>query len=106
MKTKIEYVKKKLKYGFIGMNKNAAKVHHIPYKHKQPEHTIIVYKKVSKPVRVATIRHEEMERYLMKKHLSYKKAHYNALRFENLNKPFPKTNIKQKLKKMGFKVIK
>lgn len=90
MKTKIEYTNKKLKYGFIGMNKEAAKAHHIPFKHKNPEHTIIVYQKVPKDVRVATIRHEEMERYLMHtKHYNYHKAHNLALNFEKLNKPFP-----------------
>jgi hypothetical protein len=104
MKQKIQYIEKKEKYGFIGMNKKAAKSHNIPYKHKSPEHTIEIYKKVPKDVRVTTIRHEEMEEYLMRvKHYSYSKAHKIALRFEKLNKPFPKSRIKQNLNRMGFK---
>lgn len=104
MKTNIEYIKKKTKYGFIGMNNDAAKSHHIPYKHKHPEHTILVYRNVPKDVRVNTIRHEEMERYLMhKKHYDYKHAHKLALKFEDLKRPFPSSNIKQRLKQMGAK---
>jgi len=34
-----------------------------------------------------------------------KKSHYNALRFEKMEKPFPTQNIRQELKKMGFKII-
>ena len=107
MEYQIQYKKKKDKYGFIGMNKYASKAHNIPYNHKKPAHTLTVYKKVPHSVRVATINHEKCEAYLMKnKHMSYRKAHYNALRFENTGKPFPKTRIKENLKKMGFRVIK
>ena len=92
-----------MKYGFIGMNKFASKSHKIPYKHKHPEHTIEVYKNLPKQTRLHTIHHEEMEEYLMKnRHFSYQKAHKIALKFEKLNKPFPKTNTKAKLKEMGF----
>ena len=107
MKYKIEY-KKKIPYGYIGMNKYAAKPHHIVWNHKKhPEHTIEIKKGLPHSVKVATIRHEEIEEYLMKnKHMGYHKAHSNALRFENYNKPFPNTRIKEKLKKMGFRIKK
>lgn len=101
MKEKIEY-RKKIEKGYIGMNKFAAKSLHIPFKHN--EHTIEIKKDLPKKVRVHTIRHEEAEEYYMKnKHYSYHQAHKKALEFEKLNKPFPKTHIKQKLKKMNFK---
>jgi hypothetical protein len=105
MKTKIEYIKHKTKYGFIGMNKNTANKKNINWNHKKhPSHIIEVYHDVPKSVRVHTIRHEECEQYLMKnKHYSYKKAHALALKFEKLNKPFPSTNIKRRLIKMGAK---
>jgi len=103
MKYTINYKNKKMKYGFIGMNKFASDAHDMEYKHKHPEHTIEVYKKVPKKVRLDTIHHEEMEEYLMKnRHFSYHKAHAIALRFEKLNKPFPKKNIKAILKKWEF----
>lgn len=106
MKTKIQYTKKKMKYGFIGMNVEAARAHKIPFKHKHPEHTILIYKKEPKDVRVATERHEEMESYLMRtKHFPYKRAHKNALRFENFNIPFPKKDIKRKLKEVHFRIL-
>jgi hypothetical protein len=106
MKPQIQYIEKKEKYGFIGMNKRASKAHKIKWKHKKhPEHTIEVYSGVPKGVRVYTIRHEEMEEYLMRvKHYSYQKAHKIALRFEKLNKPFPKSHIKENLNKMHFKI--
>lgn len=105
MKTKIEYIKHKTKYGFIGMNADAAHSHSINWNHKKhPEHTIEIYKNVPKKIRVHTIRHEEMEQYLMhNKHYSYHKAHNLALKFEKLNKPFPKNNIKRNLIKIGAK---
>ena len=103
MKYQIDYKNKKIKYGFIGMNKFAAKVHGILYKHKHPEHVLEIYKKVPKKVRLHTIHHEMAEEYYMKnRKYSYSKAHKIALKFEKLNKPFPRTNIKRKLKEMGF----
>lgn len=100
MKEKIEY-RKEISKGYIGMNKFAAKSLHIPFNHN--EHTIEIKKDLPKKIRVHTIRHEEAEIYYMKnKHLSYKKAHQKALKFEKKEVPFPKTNIKQKLKRMGF----
>jgi len=103
MRYQIEYKDKKTKYGFIGMNKFAALAHKILYKHKHPEHVLEIYGKVPKKVRLHTIRHEMAEEYFMKnKKYPYKKAHKLALKFEELNKPFPKTNIKRKLKEMGF----
>lgn len=106
MKTKIEYIDKKTKFGFIGMNREAAKEHHIKWNHKKhPEETIEIYKHMPKDVKIATLHHEQMERYLMKnKHFSYHKAHKNALRFENLDIPFPSTNIKKRLKEVNFDI--
>lgn len=106
MKTQIQYVNKKIKPGnWIGMNVNASKKLHVPFKHKHPEHTIEIYRRMPKDVRVATEHHEEMESYLMNsKHYKYPKAHNVALRFENMDKPFPKKNIKENLDKMGFNI--
>jgi hypothetical protein len=104
MKTNIEYIKKKIKGGYIGMNLEASKQLHLPYKHKHPEHTILVYHDVPKDVRVATIRHEEAERYAVRcLHKNRKNSHNFALKFENKNKPFPQNDIKRKLKQMGVK---
>jgi hypothetical protein len=101
MKYKIEY-KKKIKYGYIGMNKFASKPHNVPWKHN--EHTIEIQKGLSKPVRLATEHHEMMEQYLMKnKHYGYHKAHNLALKFEDKSKPFPSKDIKRKLREMGAK---
>jgi hypothetical protein len=107
MKTQIQYINKKTKFGFIGMNDSASKTHNIKWNHKKhPEHTIEIYKNVPKDVRVATIAHEKMEKYLMNtQHQRYKRAHKNALRFEELDIPFPSTNIKQKLKQVNFDII-
>lgn len=105
MEYRIQYVNRKIKGGYIGMNSEASKQLNIPFKHKRPKHTIVIYKKVPHSVREATIRHEQAEKYFVKeKHLNRKMSHYNALRFENVNKPFPKKNIKKELKKMGFKI--
>lgn len=113
MKYKIEYKKKKDKFGFIGMNEFASESHNIKWKHKNPEHIIEIYDKVPKKVRLDTIHHEEYERYRMdeleRKGISPKKAyhisHEEALRFEKLNRPFPQKNIKRKLKEMRFKIL-
>jgi len=103
MKYKIEYTNKKLKGGYIGMNNEAAKQLHVPFRHKCPEHTVVIFRKVPHSVRTNTIRHEEAERYFVKDlHMNRKKSHLQALRFENYNKPFPKTQIKYNLEKMGF----
>jgi hypothetical protein len=48
MKYKIMYVKKKEKFGFIGMNDLAAQAHRISYHHKEPAHVIEVEKKNAK----------------------------------------------------------
>jgi len=103
MKYKIEYVKRKLKNGYIGMNKQASAKLKVPFKHKHPEHTIVIYKNEPKKVRVHTIRHEKIEEYLIRnKHYSYHKAHHLALKFEQLDKPFPRKDIKRKLIKWGI----
>lgn len=100
MKYKIEYIKKKIKGGWIGMNKYAAKEHDIPYKHKHPAHTILVYKKVPRTVRLHTIHHEQAEEYLMKNlGMHYHPAHELALRYENIEKPFSIKELKKILKR-------
>jgi hypothetical protein len=106
MRTYIDYINKKTKFGFIGMNKDASVAHHIAWKHKKhPEETIEIYKHMPKDVRTTTEHHEQIERYLMRiKHMPYHQAHYNALRFEKYNKPLPKSRIKENLKKMGFRI--
>ena len=104
MKTKVKYINKKTKFGFIGMNKFAAKSNKVPFKYN--EHTIEVYTKEPKQVIKDTIHHEELEEYLMKNyHFDYHRAHKNALRYEKYNKPLPNKNIKKFLEKIGFKII-
>lgn len=106
MKYKIKYTQKKFKGGYIGMNSEAARQLKIPFKHKQPKHTIVIYDKSSKGVKRTTIEHEKAESYFVRAlGMSRKKSHYNALRFENLGKPFPQENIRRELKSMGFKII-
>lgn len=104
MKPKIQYISKKKKGGYIGMNARASRSLKIEeHRRKHPEHTIQVYKKMSHKQKVNTIRHEEAEYYFMKnKHYSYKKAHQKAIEFEKLNIPFPKKNVKRELVKIGF----
>jgi hypothetical protein len=103
MKYEIEEEGKKEKFGFIGMNKFAAKAHGIKWPEKHSEHLIRVYKKVPKSVRLHTIRHEECEEYFMKNyHYNYQKAHQLALKFEKYEIPFPKKDIKEKLIKIGL----
>lgn len=103
MRFEIEEKKKKEKYGFIGMNEFAAKVHGLKWPKKHGEHLIKIYKKVPKSVRLHTIRHEECEEYFMKNyHYDYQKAHQLALKFERYEKPFPKENIKRRLIKIGL----
>ena len=82
MKFKIINVPKKLKGGFIGMNKFAFQsIYHKKYPYSERE--ILIYSKLPKKVREHTIRHEKIEAYLSKhKHYSYKKAHKEALDLE------------------------
>ncbi len=88
------------------MNSEAARQLKIPFKHKHPVHTILIYSKVPKDVRRATEHHEEAEEYFMRTlHMRYHRAHNNALRFEKLEKPFPKKDIKRRLKEMNFKIL-
>ncbi len=107
MKTQIQYKKKKIKYGFIGMNFFAHYHCRVKWPHvKHPEEIIEIYKNMPKDLRYATIQHEKCERYLMKnKHFNYLRAHKNALRFEKLNKSFPAKNIKKRLERMNFKIL-
>ncbi|MCK9430226.1 MAG: hypothetical protein M0R17_09505 [Candidatus Omnitrophica bacterium] len=101
MKIHIKY-KKKIPYGFIGMNREASG--HCKVKWKNNNHTIEIKKGLPKGVNKSTIAHEKCELYLMKnKNYNYKKAHKLALNFEKLEIPFPSKNIKQKLKKVKFK---
>lgn len=99
MKFHIQY-KKKIPYGFIGMNNESSK--HCKVKWNHNGHTIEIKKGLPKDVSVTTIRHEKCEKYLMNnKHQSYHEAHANSLRFEELDKPFPTERIKERLKKNG-----
>lgn len=101
MKYEIEEEAKKEKFGFIGMNVFAARAHGLKWTKKHPEHIIHVYKKVPKAVRLHTLRHEECEEYFMKNyHYNYQQAHKIALKFEDLEVPFPKKNIKKELMKL------
>lgn len=43
------------------MNSEAARQLKIPFKHKQPKHTIVIYDKSSKGVKRTTIEHEKAE---------------------------------------------
>jgi hypothetical protein len=103
MKYKIEYVKQiPHAPSYVGMNSLAAHELKIPFKHKHPEHTIVVVKNNSKK---STIAHEESEEYLMKvKHLHYKSAnskssaHHWALQYEKLHKSFSIQRLKKLLK--------
>ena len=100
MITQIQY-RKSLPRGYMGMNSEASKELGIPFKHNS--NVIEVKKSLPKHVRVNTIRHEEIERYLMKnKNMRYKHAHKLSLKFEKLNKPFPEKNINRELVKLGI----
>ena len=106
MKYKIEYVKNKTKYGYIGMNFFASQEHSIPFVHRKPEHTLIIYKKVPHDVRITTIKHEEVESFLMKnKHMHYHPAHDIALKYEEDPRRVSKI-IKELNKKYKFKINK
>jgi len=101
MKDKIIYVKK-IKYGYIGMNKDAAKAHGIPYHH--PENVIEIKKGLSKTVRKHTEEHEEFERHAMHEwHERYHTGHNKALKSEAVINRFPQKNTNRKLKALGFK---
>ena len=103
MNTKISYRKNVATPYWYGMNFSAAKSKKIKYNYKKPAHTILVKKDLPKNVRVNTIRHEQAEGYLMRvKKLPYSRAHKKALKFEKLEKPFPKKNIQRKLKSLGI----
>ena len=82
MKFNIEYKKKKIKGGYIGMNRFAAKCHNIPFHHKHRS-TIEIYDKMSKPIKRVTEKHEEIEYRLMSKGIHYHPAHDLALKYEN-----------------------
>jgi hypothetical protein len=110
MKVVIKY-KKKIPYGYVGMNKLASKLHHISWKYKKhPEHIIEIKKGLPKKIRKHTENHEKYEIFrmkeLIKKGYSSKKAyhiaHPEALKFEQLDKPFPRKDIKRKLIKWGI----
>lgn len=103
MKYKVQYVKNKLRGGYIGLNYGASKQLHIPFKHKHPKHTILIYHNIPHNVRQTTIAHEKAESYAIKcLKMNREKSHKLALRFETLGKPFPTYNIKQNLTRMGF----
>ena len=98
MKFKIEYLKNKTKYGFIGMNKAAAQAHNIPFHHKA---NVIEIYKTSKPIMHATEKHEEIEYNLMRKGLPYHQAHKYALKYEDSTMRVDKI-IKQIKEKGGY----
>jgi hypothetical protein len=64
-----------------------------------------------KVIRVHTIRHEQFERWEMKrlikkgysKRHAYLVAHKFALAYEKREIPFPKKNVKQNLERLGVK---
>jgi len=82
MKFNIEYKKRKIKGGFIGMNRYAAKEHHLPFHHKHRT-SLEIYNKVSKGVRKVTEKHEEIEYRIMRMGYHYHPAHDIALKYED-----------------------
>ena len=103
MKYKVEYVKKEIPGArdYIGMNAMAARELKIPFKHKHPVHTIVTVHSQIPGARKSTIRHEEVENYLMRmKHLHYHQAHILALKYEKLKKPFSVNYVNGLLKKL------
>jgi hypothetical protein len=90
-KFKVEYEKKMIGQGFIGMNYYAAKELKVPFHHKH-RGVVEIYKKMSPTERRKTIKHEEIEYTMMeKKHLKYKPAHLIATYYEK--KPGRVVNI-------------
>jgi hypothetical protein len=114
MKTQIQYINKKEKGGWIGMNELASQAHFLKWKHKKhPEHTIEIYKGSPHSVRVVTIKHEKIELYVMRKIVkkgysleeAYQIAHYKfALYYEELKKPMSQIIklVNLRLKKLGY----
>ena len=88
MKYRIEYVKKPIgKDGkgnvYVGMNAQAARELHVPFNHKKPTHTIVVYKNQSKTERLKTILHEKVEEKNMRVNgYHYRHAHRIATKAE------------------------
>jgi hypothetical protein len=114
MKTQIQYINKKEKGGWIGMNELASQAHFLEWKHKKhQEHTIEIYKGSPHSVKLVTIKHEKVELYVMKKLIkegysleeAYQIAHYKfALYFEE-HKGEMKTILKlvnERMKKLGY----
>ena len=107
MKFKIEYEKSiPGAANYLGMNKKASTELKIPFKHKHPYHTVVVLKNQKPTERRNTIRHEEVEEYLMRiKHMPYKpanskrSAHHWALQYEKIHKPFNIREVNKLLKK-------
>jgi hypothetical protein len=94
MKFKIEYRKKIIPGGYIGMNAKAASELRVPFHHKH-ESVVEIYKKLSPSERRKTIKHEEIEYTLMKrKKLKYLPAHLIASYYEK--KPGKVSNIIRK----------
>jgi hypothetical protein len=89
MKYETQYIKKKLPYGYVGMNYYAAKAKRFKWPHSK-RNIIIIWEGLDSEAKFHTIQHEKLEMYLMKnKHYSYKKAHQLALKFEKKNEYFP-----------------
>ena len=72
---------RKIAKSYIGMNYYAAKALNLKFPHR--EDTILVYSKLKPNEKRRTIKHERVERLLMKrKGLSYQSAHRKALKAE------------------------
>lgn len=71
---------KRIPKGYVGMNYYAARSLRIPFPY--PKKTILVRRDLGKRARERTILHEKVEYELMKRGLSYRKAHKIALKAE------------------------
>ena len=71
------------------MNAKAAKELKIPFKHKNPARTIVIWSGLNKKERISTIQHEKYESHLMKNGMRYKTAHKRTLKFEKKNLLYP-----------------
>jgi hypothetical protein len=81
-KIKVGVIRKKVKGGFIGLNKEAAK--ELKIKSNLPYNEIAFYPCRSKYTNRCTKQHELIEQHCMRYgHLKYHVAHRIALRFEN-----------------------
>jgi len=82
-KTRMATVPKKIKGGFVGMNLEAARSHHIPA--NIPYNEVVVWQsKRHLSEDMDTMEHEMIEKHLMRYyHLPYRAAHKIALKYES-----------------------